>query len=116
MSRALRDDMPTTVEVPVLLTAKDISHLAGCSTTTIYRAVAAGIFPEPITGFLGKSTRWRAADYVAYIHRLKEMEPPFSHPDVLPHGAQAGKVLVSNVELKAFRRYAKRRTKLPRSI
>lgn len=67
-------DLSATVEVPTVLTARDIARLANVDTSTVYRAVADGSFPKPMTGFIGKSTRWLTADYLAYIERQKQTQ------------------------------------------
>jgi prophage regulatory protein len=49
-----------------LLKCRTVQALTGLSEATIYRKVAAGLFPEPIR--LGaRCTRWRAGDVTAWL-------------------------------------------------
>ena len=74
MSKPLVDSLPATVEMPTMLTARQIAQHANVDPSTVYRAVADGSFPKPLTGFIGKSTRWLTADYLAYIERQKQAQ------------------------------------------
>lgn len=49
-----------------LLNLEDVKAITGFSTTTIYKHVKDGIFPQPKK--CGRSTRWRLADIQAYIN------------------------------------------------
>lgn len=70
--KSLRNDIPATVEVPNLLSARDIARHADVDTSTVYRAVREGDFPQPLTGFVGRNTRWLASEYLDYIERQKQ--------------------------------------------
>lgn len=49
-----------------LLNLDDVKNITGFSTTTIYKHVKDGIFPQPKK--CGRSTRWRLADIQEYIN------------------------------------------------
>ena len=49
-----------------LLNLDDVKTITGLSTTTIYKHVKDGIFPQPKK--CGRSTRWRLADIQSYIN------------------------------------------------
>lgn len=49
-----------------LLDVQDVRALTGFSITTIYKYVNNGTFPPPKK--VGRSTRWRLADVLAFIN------------------------------------------------
>lgn len=49
-----------------LLNLDDVKAITGLSTTTIYKHVKNGIFPQPKK--CGRATRWRLADIQTYIN------------------------------------------------
>lgn len=49
-----------------LLDVQDVRTLTGFSITTIYKYVKDGTFPPPKK--IGRSTRWRLADVLAFIN------------------------------------------------
>ncbi|OOF47571.1 helix-turn-helix transcriptional regulator [Rodentibacter trehalosifermentans] len=62
----LNKDQSITPSTKQLLNVEDVRAITGFSTTTIYKHVKDGIFPQPKK--LGRSTRWRLADIQAYIN------------------------------------------------
>ena len=52
-----------------LLRIKAVAKLVGCSPSTIYRHVEAGLFPKPVR-YGVKITAWRSEDIEAWIESI----------------------------------------------
>lgn len=58
-------------QVDRLLRLRDVVVLVGLAKATIYRKVAAGEFPRPVT--VGKSSvRWRESDLARWVESLTQ--------------------------------------------
>ena len=63
-------ELTTRVAVPQLIGVRELADLMHVTTRQVYRMVHAGTFPKPI-GHLGRYSRWRSSDYVAWVEQLQ---------------------------------------------
>lgn len=57
------------MEIDRLLKLRDVVELTRMGKSTIYRKIAAGLFPKPV-GRGGKSVRWRESDITRWMAAL----------------------------------------------
>ncbi|HEX5362385.1 MAG TPA: AlpA family phage regulatory protein [Fluviicoccus sp.] len=57
------------MEIDRLLKLRDVVELTRMGKSTIYRKIAAGLFPKPV-GLGGKSVRWRESDITRWMAAL----------------------------------------------
>ncbi len=70
IAETLQDGGPA----PLLLDVRQVAELTALSVRTVWRYVAAGTFPEPIT-ISGRLQRWRYSDVVAWVDDLDGYQP-----------------------------------------
>lgn len=64
----------TDLPEPVLLRRAEVESLVGMKRAQLYRKIAAGEFPRPVS-IGGRSVRWRRADLDRWLADLPETAP-----------------------------------------
>jgi predicted DNA-binding transcriptional regulator AlpA len=63
----------TSIDRPLLLSAQQAAELVGISTSSLWRVLSAGKFPQPVHP-LPSLTKWRRSDVEAYVAALPQSD------------------------------------------